>query len=201
MSLAMTREVEMPFWKRLLSFYLVLLLIFLTAVPLLMIVLYWETDFSLSILPVLISFALQGGLMVFLFALFEWRSTRQRMVNDKLTLRHFLAAMLDHALYRAQGNVGVDPTEPVTLDLKIANAKDLDVDAVKSIQSMIKRRKDTMNQMAAVAAQIDFEHLELWLAITDIMQALVMTEDEEQAAQAVMELVTVLHQFDELEID
>ncbi|MEG3640693.1 hypothetical protein [Magnetococcus sp. PR-3] len=201
MSLHVQTETEVPFWKRLLSFYLVLLVVFFAAVPLLMIVLYWETDFSLSMLPVLIGFALQGGLMVFLFALFEWRSTRQRKVNDKLTLRHFLGAMLDQALFRAQGNVGVDPTEPMTLDLEIATAQDLDAEAVQTIRKLVSKRLGSMDHMAALCAQIDFDHLETWISMTDLMHELEKTKDAELAAEMVLDLIMILRQFDELEID
>nr|CRH06807.1 conserved protein of unknown function [Candidatus Magnetococcus massalia] len=167
-----------------------------------MLLLYWETDFSTSMLQELVGFALQSLFIVFIFALFEWRSSRQKKINHKLTLRAFLSEMLDQALFRAQGNVGVDPSEPMPVDVEVAELSSLDQEALETMRIQVAKRIDAMRILTPLVAEIDAAHLICWNQMLEANHKLLdENQGPEEAMQYVDELVLGLRHFDELSVD
>ncbi|MGN7613362.1 hypothetical protein ACQZV8_14900 [Magnetococcales bacterium HHB-1] len=189
---------SLSFWKGLILFYLIFLVIFFAATPLLTFFLYWETDLTTSILPELIGFCLQGGFLVLIFSLYEQRSVNQARAARKFALQSYLFATLDDAIQPRKEQDLTSPLHPPeTLDEKIEQIKQqgLSEESKERFENLAKRELIPLSSLSAVAAQIDQKHMTVWM---DIITATREIEPGEKRLEHATQLLRHIERFDDL---
>ncbi|MBF0419779.1 MAG: hypothetical protein HQL78_06390 [Magnetococcales bacterium] len=193
---------HMAFVRGILALYLIFLVIFFASAPFLTLWLYSAASLSLSLLPQLIGFCLQGAFLVVVFAIYEKRSTIQAMRGHKFALRSAIASLirplvvvesvttkgvlsLPHALAR---------TEQDLLERGISEqmAKKISENANMAIVSF--------EAMSVLAAQIDMDHLETWGLIINNLRRIGAVQSPGELQQPLLELLRTVRIFDELYI-
>ncbi|MBF0186728.1 MAG: hypothetical protein HQL50_02260 [Magnetococcales bacterium] len=192
------------FWKGLVLFYLIFLVVFFAATPFLTFMLYWETDLSTSMLPELIGFCLQGGFLVLVFALYERRSLNEVKSERKYALRTFLAGFIRGSLTSDAGLLTEENSAlwhtPEALERE---ANRMQVEGVN--ETILSRAVEKANQevtsmesLTGVAAQIDHRHLEAWMNIIAQVRTLKRAETQETQQEASIALLRAIAKFEEL---
>lgn len=189
----------MSFWKGVFALYLIFLAIFFAATPFFAVLLYRETDFSKSILPVLIEFCLLGAFLVVVLALFEKQTQLNARLRHKETLRTILASLVHWCL------TGRAPRSPLEVMADLANLGET-VDRIRDeglangdldqLRTYVRKELFIVESLTAVAAQIDPAHLHAWLEITSAMRALAEGTD----GQAVLHLLEQVQLFEGLPV-
>jgi hypothetical protein len=187
--------------KGLLTFYLVFLAIFFAMAPFLTLLLYAETDLSLSLLPQLIGFCLQGTFLVVVFSIYEKRSSLNSKRNHKFALRTFLSNFVNPCLEDGPTEAGLLPSQAMFLEeLEKLQVNGLKAKTAKKIQQIAEKNTPSMETLTVIAAQVDHMHLEMWGNILDDSRNIRDAEDDKAASDATIKLLENIHQFDELDI-
>ncbi|OSM02167.1 hypothetical protein MAIT1_02267 [Magnetofaba australis IT-1] len=184
-------------------FYLIFLVVFFAATPILTMTLYWEADLSVSILPELIGFSLQGGFLVLVFAVYEWRSARNARHNQKFTLRTYLGSFVDRSLFAITspdltGEGEVPVAEPPVLDLESMTADSISDGAAQRIQQFAERQLTSLEALSSVAAHIDYNHLDAWSVIVDDLHNIRGAVELSEVKDGVISLLRNIKNFDDL---
>ncbi|MEO5347334.1 MAG: hypothetical protein H7834_13310 [Magnetococcus sp. YQC-9] len=197
-------EEKVSWLKGFFLFYLFFLVMFFAAAPFLTLWLYSETSVTRTLLPQLIGFCMQGGFLVVLFALYEKRATVDARQAWKITLRGFLAPLVDPcvtALKPVDAPTDGDwwPDETVMQNgIDAIRTQGLS-DAQRQILPRIAReRLLAMQSLSPLAAQIDHGHLAAWMELMILMRGIEMVEDPEELANLMARLLETVLRFDEL---
>ncbi len=207
MKLPMQKQ-PVSFVRGLVLFYLIFLAIFFAAAPFLTLLLYAETDLSTSLLPQLIGFCLQGAFLVMIFAVYERRSTINSKRGHKFALRTFLSTCVRHCVAIDRDHVedpaGADPLFPppaaIAEGIEIIRAQGLNAASADKLKNIAERNLTSMESLAAVAAQIDYYHLEVWNSVINDNRDIRDAQTLEAASRATVHLLEHIQKFDELYI-
>ncbi|MBF0448723.1 MAG: hypothetical protein HQL67_11025 [Magnetococcales bacterium] len=188
------------FVKGLLTFYLIFLAIFFAAAPFLTLWLYAEADLSLTLLPQLIGFCLQGAFLVVVFAIYEKRSTINTKRNHKFVLRTFLSSFVTPCL-GAKGHADEGLIcAPAIFANAVENLKSAGIsETVSSTLKQVARQNITsMESLTVLAAQVDHFHLKIWSNILHESRSIQGSSDPVAVKEAILRLLENIRQFDEL---
>ncbi|MBF0143146.1 MAG: hypothetical protein HQL57_03585 [Magnetococcales bacterium] len=200
---------SLSFLRGIVLFYLIFLVFFFAATPLLAFLLYWQTDLSQSMLPQLIGFCIQGMFLILVFAFYERRTTLHARQSHKFALCAFLSTLVEAGL----PSTGADAAHlrtPRLLPGRLAEAirlfhagttTGLPSDACcLRIREKSRYALSSLESLIPVAAQVDPFHLNQWMEIVIAGQALNTITAKEGEAKAVAELLDGIRRFDELEL-
>ncbi len=185
-------------------FYLFFLVLFFAAAPFLTLWMYAQTSLTKSLLPQLIGFCLQGGFLVIVFALYEKRSVIDARRSWKFTLRTFLSPFVDRCLPEwtttDQENVLLPPPTILQRGIDLIRHQGLDPILATELHLIAQRSLISMESLSVVAAQIDYVHLNHWMAIIHHTRALTTALTEDEQVRIVVQLLEDVNKFDELYI-
>lgn len=193
---------HMPFVRGILALYLVFLVIFFASAPFLTLWLYSAASLSLSLLPQLIGFCLQGAFLVVVFAIYEKRSTIQAMRGHKFALRSAIASLIRPLV------VVESATTKGMMSLPSALARtEQDILEQGLSEQMAKKIIENANMalvsfeaMSVLAVQIDMDHMETWGLIINNLRRISAIQSPGELQQPLLELLRTVRTFDELYI-
>lgn len=187
------------FFKGLVTFYLIFLAIFFAAAPFLTLLLYAETDLSLSLLPQLIGFCLQGAFLLVVFSIYENRSTINSKRNHKFALRTFLSAFVTPCLNSAYHDDDLLPS-PAAFAEGLDTIKDGGIEGITAatLKNVAKQNVASMESLTVLAAQVDHAHLQIWASILHECRTIKNSTDDENLTDTVVQLLENIRKFDEL---
>ncbi|MBF0434140.1 MAG: hypothetical protein HQL77_02065 [Magnetococcales bacterium] len=193
---------HMAFVRGILALYLIFLVIFFASAPFLTLWLYSAASLSLSLLPQLIGFCLQGAFLVVVFAIYEKRSTIQAMRGHKFALRSAIASLIRPLV------VVESVTTKGVLSLPHALTRtEQDLSERGISEQMAKKMSENANMaivsfeaMSVLAAQIDMDHLETWGLIINNLRRIGAVQSPGELQQPLLELLRTVRTFDELYI-
>ncbi|MBF0193803.1 MAG: hypothetical protein HQL71_04560 [Magnetococcales bacterium] len=189
------------FFKGLITLYLIFLAIFFAAAPFLILTLYAETDLSLSLLPQLIGFCMQGAFLVVVFSIYEKRSTMTNKRSNKFALRTVLSNFVNPCMGNSQIDTGWLPSPNMFGDaIEKLRKKELDEQTTVALQNIAQEQINTMEALTVLVAQIDHTHIEVWGAILRNCRVIRESANQKEISIATVELLENIQQFDELEI-
>ncbi|MEO5366236.1 MAG: hypothetical protein H7831_07735 [Magnetococcus sp. WYHC-3] len=181
--------------------YVGLLALFIAMTPYFVLLLYREADLTLTLLPELVGFGLQGGFLVLIFVMFEQRSAMRARADQKMALRLFLGALVQRAL----GKLG--PLAAADL-LPIPGAFGDDLDHIlreglppgqrSGFRERAAAEWHALVALTAVAAQIDFRHVQIWTDLAEDLRQIRESADDTALDQATIRLLARIRQFDQL---
>ncbi|MBF0357006.1 MAG: hypothetical protein HQL70_00285 [Magnetococcales bacterium] len=187
--------------KGILTFYLVFLAIFFAMAPFLTLMLYAETDLSLSLLPQLIGFCLQGTFLVVVFSIYEKRSSLNSKRNHKFALRTFLSNFVDPCLDSSHTEAGFLQSQQLFLEgMEKLRANGLKEQTATKIQQIAEKSIPSMETLTVIAAQVDHMHLEMWGVLLEDSRNIRDADSETATSNATIKLLENIQQFDELDI-
>ncbi|MBF0455162.1 MAG: hypothetical protein HQL72_10160 [Magnetococcales bacterium] len=187
------------FYKGLLTFYLIFLAIFFAAAPFLTLLLYAEADLSLSLLPQLIGFCLQGAFLVVVFSIYEKRSSLNSKRSHKFALRTFLSSFVTPCLEH-----GHSDDELISSPAHFAEGLDrlrgqgIEKRTVATLQKVAQQNVTSLESLTVLAAQIDHTHLEAWSTILQKSREIRDASDPKQSKEAIIQMLESILKFDEL---
>lgn len=197
------RKERFSILKGMMVFYLFLLVIFFAVTPFLAMLLYWETDFSRSMLPVLIGFCLQGIFLVMVFAIYQYDTTMKSRQNNKLLLRGMITPLL-HAALAQEGQTSHSTLGGMPAPGHLAQAIEalrngtLPESSQERLRHLFTRSAYALESMTAVAVQIDAQHMAAWTSIFTALNAFEEAEEAPARQAAVIQLLERAQWFDEL---
>ncbi|MBF0379770.1 MAG: hypothetical protein HQL69_02060 [Magnetococcales bacterium] len=188
-------------FKGIITLYLIFLAIFFAVAPFLTLTLYAETDLSLSLLPQLIGFCLQGAFLVVVFSIYERRSTITSKRSNKFALRTVLSNFVNPCMGNKQIDTGWLPSPNMLADAteKLRN-KELDEHIVAELKKIAQEQINSMEALTVLVAQIDHIHIEVWGAILRDCRIIRESTNQKAISAATIELLENIQQFDELEV-
>jgi hypothetical protein len=198
-------EVSKPeqssFFKGLVTFYLIFLALFFAAAPFLTLLLYAETDLSLSLLPQLIGFCLQGAFLVIVFAIYEKRSILNNKRSHKFALRTFLSVFVTPCVESGEVENGmISSPAQFAQGLDKIRAQGLEKKQANQLIQAANQNLTSMESLTALVAQIDHVHLEAWSRILQESRDIRDSENQTEIQKATVQLMENIQRFDELEI-
>ncbi|MBF0588292.1 MAG: hypothetical protein HQL53_04110 [Magnetococcales bacterium] len=190
------------FWRGLVLFYLVFLVVFFAATPFLTVLLYWEADLSTSILPELIGFCLQGAFLVLVFALYERRSSMAVRERHKMALSAYLAAFLGRLVTHGTGErmESDDDSSSLNPHLEKAAMKVLAEHGDK-LATRVEGEAASMAVLVSVAVSIDQKHLHAWSDIVEALRQVAENVKGAQAEGASAQLMQAVRRFADLSLE
>lgn len=189
------------FWKGVVAVYLVFLVLFFAATPIFALLLYRETDFSRSVLPVLIGFCLQGIFLVVVLAIFDRQSQQQARQRNKMTLRTLLTTVVHWCLTAETPRSALEMrAEAMQLGEIIAQFRARGMAQEECVQLIQYARRELLllEMLSSVAANIDPPHLHAWLAIIEQVRAL--GAEMAPCPDTVLVLLEKIQEFEELPV-
>ncbi|MBF0623002.1 MAG: hypothetical protein HQL54_13870 [Magnetococcales bacterium] len=194
---------SVSFWKGLVLTYLIFLAIFFAATPFLTFLLYWETDLSTTMLPELIGFCLQGAFLVLIFGLYERRSAINAKNNQKFALRMFVSSFLHRSLSQSD-NSGSGESYPSSLpnpfekEINLIQQEGLTDRQAKRLRTLARLETPSLASLSAVAAGLDYAHLEAWNTILNDLRRLRDSTTLEDTSRLTLALLGSVNRFDAL---
>jgi hypothetical protein len=189
------------FFKGLLTFYLIFLAVFFAAAPFLTLLLYAETDLSLSLLPQLIGFCLQGAFLVVVFSVYEKRSSLNSKRSHKFALRTFISDFVNPCMDKDLHEEGLISSPAMFADgLEKLRNQGMEEQTVEELKQVAQQNITSMESLTVLAAQIDHVHLEIWGAILHESRNVRDSSSQQETESAVIKLLENINRFDELVI-
>ncbi|MBF0444749.1 MAG: hypothetical protein HQL68_04115 [Magnetococcales bacterium] len=188
-------------FKGLITLYLIFLAIFFALAPFLTLTLYAETDLSLSLLPQLIGFCLQGAFLVVVFSIYERRSTITSKSSNKFALRTVLSNFVNPCMGNNQIDTGWLPSPNMFVEaIDKLRKNDLDEQTISALKNTAQEQINSMEALTVLVAQIDHTHIEVWSAILRNCRIIRESSNQKSVTAAAIGLLEDIQHFDSLEI-
>jgi hypothetical protein len=193
------KQKQGSFYKGLLTFYLIFLAIFFAAAPFLTVLLYAETDLSLSLLPQLIGFCLQGAFLVVVFSIYEKRSNFKNKRSHKIALRTFLSVFINPCLESGPDD-GELFSSPALFEegLEKLRSNSMDEKMATHLKQVATQNVTSMESLTVLAAQINHTHLEVWSMILHESRDIRDSVNQDETRKATIRLLENVQKFDEI---
>jgi hypothetical protein len=189
------------FFKGLITLYLIFLAIFFAVAPFLTVTLYAETDLSLSLLPQLIGFCMQGAFLVVVFSIYEKRSTVNSKRSNKFALRTVLSNFVNPCMGNNQIDTGWLPSPNMFDDaMDKLRKNEMDEKTASALKIIAQEQINSMEALTVLVAQIDHIHIEVWGAILRDCRIIRESTNQKAITTATIDMLENIQQFDELEI-
>ncbi|MBF0308349.1 MAG: hypothetical protein HQL56_02310 [Magnetococcales bacterium] len=181
---------RVAFVKGIVLFNIIFFFVFLAATPFLTFWLYWQTDLTRTMLPVLIGFCLEGAFLVLALKIFEERSTMREREKNTQVLRFCLGGVVERAYAGAKlySNPYIPDPEGFREELAELAGKTMAEEVVLRMVNQLQRERSAMEALLPIAARVGAPCLASWMQLSLTLQ--VPPEEREMTR-----LVGVLSEF------
>ncbi|MBF0145116.1 MAG: hypothetical protein HQL84_04125 [Magnetococcales bacterium] len=191
---------HLSFMKGLVALYLIFLVVFFAAAPFLTLWLYAEADLSLTLLPQLIGFCLQGAFLVVVFAIYEKRTTLYAKRSHKLALRSTVSFLI-RPLECAERQDMRESSSPSMVQVRWeVKERGLSDELAQKLVQDARMILVSLESLTILAAQIDIDHLDLWGRILNRIHQLTGATTSGEVRDILVELVDIIIEFDDLHV-